>query len=108
MSKPLDIDALKPGSTVKFKVVTAPRVEDHTQTIERLMRQDPDLKRGLSKGQKDRMQRLVVRSRGGRPWEKRERSAKVVRCEAGAEWQMTYVPQLANDLRSVAKYLAKG
>jgi hypothetical protein len=107
MSKPLDIDAFKPGSTVSLKVVSQPKVEDHVQTIERLMRQDPDMKRGLNKGHHDRMQRLIVRSRGGRPWEKRERSAKVVRCEAGAKWTMTYVPQLAGDLRSVAKYLAK-
>ena len=107
MSKPLNLDSLKPGATVTFVVTEAPLVENHIQTIERLMRQDPDLKRGLKKGQHDRMKRLIVRSRGGRPWEKRELSSKVVRVEAGAKWTMTYIPQLANDIKNVSRYLGQ-
>jgi len=107
MGKPLNLDSLKPGANVTFVVNECPRVENHIQTIERLMRQDPDLKRGLKKGHHDRMQRLIVRSRGGRPWEKRELSAKVVRCETGAKWSMTYFPQIAGDIKSVAQYLGQ-
>ncbi|MBL0920807.1 MAG: hypothetical protein IBJ10_01625 [Phycisphaerales bacterium] len=107
MGKPLNLDSLKPGAAVTLVVNECPLVENHVQTIERLMRQDPDMKRGLKKGQHDRMQRLVVRSRGGRPWEKRELSSKIVRCEKGAKWSMTYFPQIANDLASVARYLGQ-
>lgn len=106
MSKPLDVNTLKPGQTVKITVAKAPRTEDDTQTVLRLMRLDPDIKRSLKKGHRTRMQNLVVRSRGGRPWEVREKSALIARAELGESWSLTYFPQIAPDLRKVAKFLS--
>lgn len=105
MAKANELGAMKPGSTIQVTVTKAPRVVDHVQTIQRLMRQDPEFVKALKKASKERMQRLIVRSRGGRPWEQRETSSKIVRVEKGATWKMRLVPQLVADLKSVEKYL---
>lgn len=101
----LNVDSLKPGQMVRLAIVSTPAREAGVKTLERLMRQDPDIKRGLKRASEQRMQRLIVRNRGGRPWEKRELSSKIVRVEPGAEWSMMFIPQLAGDLRSVAAHL---
>lgn len=106
MSKSLDVNALKPGQTVKITVAKAPRTVDDTQTVLRLMRLDPDIKRALKKGSRIRMQNLLVRNRGGRPWEVREKSALIARAEKGETWSLTFFPQIAPDLQKVAKFLS--
>ena len=102
----LSIDSLKPGQTVRLTVTRQPGTVDDEQTVLRLMRTDPDIKRALKKGSRERMQTLLVRSRGGRPWEVREKSAKVARVSKGATFSMKYTPLLAGDVRKVADLLA--
>ncbi len=102
----LNIDSLKPGQTVRLTVTRSPGTVDDEQTVLRLMRTDADIKRALKKGSRERMQNLLVRSRGGRPWEVREKSAKIARAERGVTFTMKYTPVMANDLRRVADLLA--
>ena len=102
---PNAIDSIKPGQNLTVTVTTAPRREDDLQTIARLMRQDPAIKKRLKGAQKHRGKTLVVRSRGKRPWAVRRRVAKVARVEQGASWTMPWVATLNNDLRSVEKFL---
>lgn len=97
------IDTLKPGQTVRCTIVAHPRTHDATSTILRLMRLDPDIKRGLKQAQTRRMNRLIVRSRGGRPWAVREKSSMLAKAEAGQSWTMTWVPHVAPEFRSVEK-----
>lgn len=99
------IDSIKAGQTLTVTVTTEPRREDDRQTIARLMRQDPAIKKRLKGAQKHRLANLVVRSRGKRPWAVRRRVAKVARVEQGAVWTMPWIPNLASDLRSVEKFL---
>ncbi|MCB9838307.1 MAG: hypothetical protein H6813_03130 [Phycisphaeraceae bacterium] len=98
-------DAIKPGQTLTCTVTAEPRTEDDRQTIARLMRQDPAVKKRLKGAQKFRLDNLVVRSRGKRPWAVRRRVAKVARVERGATWTMPWLPNLAGDLRSVEQYI---
>ena len=100
-----EFDSMKPGQTLTVTVTTEPRREDDRQTIARLMRQDPAIKKRLKSAQKHRAKTLVVRSRGKRPWAVRRRVARVARVEQGAQWTMSWVPNLAGDLRSVEKFL---
>jgi len=99
------IDAIKPGQTLTVTVTAEPRREDDRQTIARLMRQDPAIKKRLKGAQKQRLDTLVVRSRGKRPWAVRRQVAKVARVEQGATWSFPWLPNLAGDLRSVEKFL---
>jgi hypothetical protein len=99
------IDSIKPGQTLTVTVTSVPRTEDELQTIARLMRQDPSIKKRLEDAQKHRGDTLVVRSRGKRPWAVRRRVSKIARVEQGASWSMPWIPTITGDLRSVERFL---
>lgn len=99
------IDSLKPGQTIHCTITSAPRTEAGIDTLERLMRQEPAIKRGLRKAQRRRRQNMVVYNRGNRDWYKRELCGRLVKAKKGAAWTMTYSLQIAPELRSLAKYL---
>lgn len=99
------IDALKPGQSLKITITRRPRTDDAVSTLERLMRQDVNVKRGLRKSHRRRQQNLNVYIRGNRDWTSREKCGKLVRVEAGQSWTMPFFPQIAPDLRAVQSYL---
>lgn len=104
-TKAPDFDAIKPGQPVRVTITTEPRVEDDIQTVMRLMRNDPGIKRALKKGSNDRMKNLYVRMRGKRPWEVRRISAKIAKVNKGESWTMFWSPLMAADFRRIAKYV---
>lgn len=95
----------KPGETVRLTLTSVPRALAAKKTVVRLMQMDPDNKRRLRTSQLRRVRDLYVRSRGGRPWEVRERRAVIVSPEAGATWTLRVDPALLPDIRSVEKHL---
>jgi hypothetical protein len=99
------MSSFKPGQKIRLTITDAPRNEAGVDTIERLMRQDPGVKRGLRRAQRRRRQDMVVYNRGNRDWYKREKCAKIISAESGASWTMDYSHQLAPELASVAAYL---
>lgn len=99
------LDAIKPGQSIKLTVTSMPQSVADVKTLERLMRFDPTARRTLARGQSRRVRELLIRSRGHRPWEVREKPAKVVRVEPGASWTMRFFPQIAPDIGAVAQFL---
>lgn len=99
------LDRLTPGQNIRCTITKDPRTDDRRQTIARLMRLDPEVKRGLRKAHRRRMQNLVIYNRGNRDWVKRERPGKLVHPEKGESWTMCFTPELAPDLRSVEAFL---
>ena len=99
------LENVEPGQTIRCTVTRDVNREADAKTIARLMRQDPAIKRRLRKSQEHRMRTLVVRSRGKRPWAVRRKASKAVRAAKGEMWEMLYIPQLADDLRAVERYL---
>jgi len=99
------IDTLKPGQQIRCTIVNEPNTDHASSTVLRLMRLDPDIKRGLKHAQLRRMKRLIVRSRGGRPWAVREKSSKLAHTAKGQSWTMTWIPHVAPDFKSVASFL---
>ncbi len=97
------LENLKPGQTIRVTITAAPRRERDVDTLERLMRFNPDAKRTLKHAQRRRDQTLLVRGRGGRPWVSRVKASQVVRAELGAAWSMPYFPHIAPDLRAVER-----
>ena len=100
------LDSFKPGQTISVSVTETPRRTDQVQTIERLMRQNVGNRGALNRAQTRRRRFTEVRRRGGRRWYVRQHPAKVVRVETGATWEMTYIPHLAGDFKSVEKFLS--
>ena len=99
------LDSLKPGQMVKCTVNADISRTDDYQTVQRLMRLDPDIKRTLKAAQKYRMDNLHIRSRGRRPWAVRVKSSKIARPIKGATWSMKWFPHIEADCRAVAKYI---
>jgi hypothetical protein len=99
------LENVKPGQKITVSVTSRPHREDKVQTIERLMRQDISARRALARAQRTRRRETPTKTRGGRRWFIRQHPAKVVRVEPGASWEMTYIPHLADDFRSVEKHL---
>ncbi len=98
-------DKFKPGQSLRCTVAKTPRTDDQRDTIERLMRQDPAVQRGLKRAQRNRRQGMVVYNRGNRDWYKRENCGKIVIAEAGSAWTMRYTPNLAPDIEAVAAFV---
>ena len=99
------LESIKPGQTIRVTVTKEIHREDARQTVMRLMRLAPEIRRGLKKAQEIRVRTLVVRSRGKRPWEVRQPSSKVAKPVKGATWTMRYFPHIAGDVKSVARYV---
>src|ERR1051326_4792576 len=78
------LDKLKPGQTIRCTITAAPRTEAGIDTIERLMRQEPGIKRGLRRAQRRRRQDMIVYNRGNRDWYKRETCGRLVKAAKGA------------------------
>lgn len=95
----------KPGQQIRLTITTAPRTEAGIDTLERLMRQEPSVKRGLRRAQRRRRQDMVVYNRGNRDWYQREKCAKIVGARAGASWTMSFSHHIAPDLASVASHV---
>lgn len=99
------IESLAAGQAIKCTVLKTPKAAGAVKTIEKLMRQNPVVIRGLARAQHKRDQNLVIYNRGNRDWVKREKCAKIVRVIPGANWKMTFSPVLAKELASVKAYL---
>ena len=99
------LSSLKPGQTIRCTVTKDIRVDDDVSTVLRLMRFDPAVKRLLKSAQEHRVRTLVIVSRGKRPWEVREKSAKQIQAVKGATWTMRWIPHVTKDFAAVEKYL---
>lgn len=92
----------KPGQTIRCTVTEVPRRAAGVDTLERLMRMEPGVKKSLRQSQRRRRQGMVVYNRGNRDWYKREECGKMVRCTPGASWTMAFSPLIAPELASLA------
>jgi hypothetical protein len=99
------IDTLNAGETVTCTIERMPNNKGACDTITRLMRRDPDIKRNLARAQMLRRRRMHSYIRGNRLWHSREKAARVARCEQGATWTMPFTFDIRPDLNSVAQYI---
>jgi hypothetical protein len=97
---------LKPGQSITCTITKVPPTEDGRQTLMRLMRKDPATIRALRRGQRRRRQNMLVYNRGNRDWTSRQTCGKIVRCEKGEAWSMTYTADLAREFAIVAPFVS--
>jgi hypothetical protein len=99
------LDNVNAGQKLQFTVKRDLRRGDIYDTVQRLMRLDPDNKRALKKAQEHRMRTLKVRSRGGRPFEMYQNASKVCVPVEGASFSLEYFPHIRRDIESVQHVL---
>ena len=95
------LDSFKPGDTIKCTVTRDLLPGDKLDTVRRLMRFDPDVKRTLTNAQAHRKRTTVIRSRGKRPWPVNQKATKAANPAKGVTWTMQYFPHVAPDFASV-------
>ncbi|MFI4898657.1 MAG: hypothetical protein ACIARR_12630 [Phycisphaerales bacterium JB059] len=100
------LDGIKAGQTIKCTITGEPRAQDATDTIVRLMRRDPNIKRALARAQRLRRQRMNTYIRGNRTWYSRERCSKIAKVQSGASWEMPFTFDIAPDLQSVGQFVS--
>ena len=97
---------LVPQTEVTFTVSKMPRRPADRKTIQRLMRLQPEIVKGMKSLQKRRRQRdNVTYMRAGVPWTNRAKATNLTRVEPGATFTLRLTPQILPDLRSVERFL---
>ncbi|NNF42286.1 MAG: hypothetical protein HKN62_04425 [Phycisphaerales bacterium] len=99
-------DVLAPQKKVTFTVNKMPRRAADVKTIQRLMRLQPEIRKGLKALQKRRRQKdNVTYIRAGVPWTNRAKATRLTRVEPGATFTLELTPQIIPDVKSVERYL---
>jgi hypothetical protein len=99
-------DVIAPQKTVTFTITKAPRRPADQKTIQRLMRMQPHIQRGLaSLARRRRQHDNIETTRAGRPWVNRKRTTKLTRVLPGEQFTLMITPQVIPDLRSVERFL---
>jgi hypothetical protein len=99
------IESLKPGQNVKCTVLKLPKAAADRKTLERLMRRDPAVVKGLRKSYRLRARSTVVYNRGNRDWVQRQKVGKIVRLVPGNTWTFVYDLAIAPEMKAVADFL---
>ena len=98
---------LVPGNDVTFTITAAPRREAERKTIQRLMRMQPEIQKGLrALARRRRVQDNRTYIRAGNPWTDRARTTKLTRVAPGETFTLRITPQMIRDIESVSKYLS--
>ncbi len=99
-------ELIAPRNTVTFTITKTPERPAQRKTIQRLMRMQPEVQRGLSKlARRRRQEDNVTNIRAGRRWVNRARTTKITHVEPGETFTLTLTPQIIPDLKSVEKFL---
>jgi len=99
------LDAFKPGQTIRCTITKSPTNAGGRKTLERLMRLEPTIAKGLRRAHHKRQQNLDVYNRGNRDWTKRVPCGKFVLPVKGQAWSMKLTAPLAADLKSVERFV---
>ncbi len=99
-------DLLTPQSTVTFTITRVPRRPRDCKTIQRLMRMQPHIQKGLTKlARRRKLKDNVTYIRAGVEWVNRKRTTKLTRVEKGNSFTIFLTPQILPDLKSVDQFL---
>lgn len=97
---------LAPSSTVTFTITTLPKNERGRKTLNRLMKMQPEVQKGLSMLARRRRQKDdIPTKRAGRIWINRKKPTALTRVEIGESFTLRVTAQIIPDIKSVAAYL---
>jgi len=99
-------DVISPNQRVTFTVKTTPQREAERKTIQRLMRMQPEIQRGLQRLARQRRQKdNKPYIRAGKMWTNRVKTTKLTRVAPGETFTLHVTPQIVPDIKSVQQYL---
>lgn len=99
-------DVIAPSKTVTFTVTRKPSRPAERKTIERLMRMQRHVQKGLERiSKRRRREDNITRQRAGGQWTNRVKMTRLTRVEKGEKFTLTVTPQILPDLKAVEKYL---
>ena len=99
-------DVIAPLKTVTFTIKKTPQRPALRKTIQRLMRMQPNIQKGLRMLARRRRQKdNITYIRAGVEWVNRKRTTKLTRVIPGETFTLTLTPQIMPDLKSVEAYL---
>jgi hypothetical protein len=97
---------LAPSTTVTFTITSLPKNEAGRKTLNRLMKMQPKIQKGLAMLSRRRRQKEnIATSRAGRIWINRKRPTQLTRVEVGETFTLRVSPHIIPDIKSVAAYL---
>lgn len=99
-------DVVSPSKKVTFTIKKTPSRPADYKTIQRLMRMQRHIQKGLDRLADRRRREDNYRSpRAGRMWMTRAKMTKLTRVEKGESFTITITPQIMPDLKAVEKFL---
>jgi hypothetical protein len=99
-------DVIAPSKKVTFTLKSTPSRPADLKTIQRLMRMQRHIQKGLSRLSKRRRREDNYYSpRAGRLWLTRAKMTKLTRVEKGETFTLTVTPQIMPDIKAVQRYL---
>lgn len=99
-------DVIAPNQSVTFIVKHMPQREAERKTIQRLMRMQPEIQRGLTQLAKQRRQKdNKSYIRAGKMWTNRVKTTKLTRVAPGESFTLHITPQIIPDIKSVEQHL---
>jgi hypothetical protein len=99
------LTSFKPGQKIRCTITKAPMSQGDKKTIERLMRKDPTVSRGLRKSHRVREKTTVTYNRGNRDWVQRQKCGKIVRLVEGNSWGCLFDLSLLPEMQAVEKFI---
>ena len=99
-------DVIAPSKTVKFTITKTPHRPAELKTIQRLMRMNRSIQKGLERiANRRRREDNVTRQRAGGQWTNRVKMTKLTHVRKGESFTLTITPQIMPDIKSVEKFL---
>lgn len=99
-------DVIAPSKKVTFTLKSTPHRAADTKTIERLMRMQRTIQKGLERISKRRSREdNITRQRAGGQWTNRVRMTRLTRVAKGESFTITITPQIMPDIKAVEKFL---
>lgn len=99
--------AIAPQANITFTVTSVPKRDAQIKTIQRLMRMQLHIQKGLKHLATRRRQKdNITTIRAGRPWTNRKKVTKLTPVEQGETFTLLITPQIIPDIKSVEKFLS--
>ncbi len=99
------LDSIKPGSTVKVKIVKNPTNAAATKTLQRILAKDPVQQKDTRRLRRIRQQETITHQRGGRQWDIHIPKPKRLLGRAGEAGTVTATLDVLRDLKSVERFV---
>jgi hypothetical protein len=99
-------DVIAPSKTVNFTITKTPHRPAELKTLQRLMRMNRSVQKGLERiAKRRRREDNITRQRAGGQWTNRVKMSKLTHVRKGESFTLRITPQIMPDIKAVEKFL---